>query len=61
VPNKFEAGTPNIAGSVGLGAAIDYLKGIDIAAMQAYEDEAAGLRHEGAERGPRDPIDRHCV
>ena len=39
VPNKFEAGTPNIAGSVGLGAAIDYLKGIDIAAMQAYEDE----------------------
>jgi len=39
VPNKFEAGTPNIAGSVGLGAAIDYLKGIDIAALQAYEDE----------------------
>jgi cysteine desulfurase/selenocysteine lyase len=39
VPNKFEAGTPNIAGSVGLGAAIDYLKGIDFAAMQAYEGE----------------------
>ena len=39
VPNKFEAGTPNIAGSVGLGAAIDYLRSIDIAAMQAYEDE----------------------
>src|SRR3990170_4036108 len=39
VPNKFEAGTPNIAGSVGLGAAIDYLNGIDIAAMQAYEHE----------------------
>ena len=39
VPNKFEAGTPNIAGSVGLGAAIDYLKSIDIPAMQAYEDE----------------------
>ncbi len=39
VPNKFEAGTPNIAGSVGLGAAIDYLKGIDVAAMQAYEAE----------------------
>jgi cysteine desulfurase/selenocysteine lyase len=39
VPNKFEAGTPNIAGSVGLGAAIDYLNGIDIASMQAYEDE----------------------
>jgi cysteine desulfurase/selenocysteine lyase len=39
VPNKFEAGTPNIAGSVGLGAAIDYLNGIDFATMQAYEDE----------------------
>jgi len=39
VPNKFEAGTPNIAGSVGLGAAIDYLNSIDLAAMQAYEDE----------------------
>ena len=39
VPNKFEAGTPNIAGSVGLGAAIDYLKSIDFGAVQAYEDE----------------------
>ena len=39
VPNKFEAGTPNIAGSVGLGAAIDYLNGIDFAAMQAHEGE----------------------
>jgi cysteine desulfurase/selenocysteine lyase len=39
VPNKFEAGTPNITGSVGLGAAIDYLNGIDMAAMRTYEDE----------------------
>jgi cysteine desulfurase/selenocysteine lyase len=39
VPNKFEAGTPNIVGSIGLGAAIDYLRGIDFAAMRAYEDE----------------------
>ena len=39
VPNKFEAGTPNIAGSVGLGAAIDYLRGLDVKAMQAYEHE----------------------
>jgi cysteine desulfurase / selenocysteine lyase len=39
VPNKFEAGTPNIAGSVGLGAAIDYLNGIDFGAVQAYEGE----------------------
>jgi cysteine desulfurase / selenocysteine lyase len=39
VPNKFEAGTPNIAGSVGLGAAIDYLSSLDFAAVQAYEDD----------------------
>jgi cysteine desulfurase/selenocysteine lyase len=39
VPNKFEAGTPNIAGSVGLGAAIDYVRSLDIKAMQAHEEE----------------------
>jgi cysteine desulfurase/selenocysteine lyase len=39
LPNKFEAGTPNIAGAVGLGAAIDYLKTLDFGAMSAYEDE----------------------
>jgi cysteine desulfurase/selenocysteine lyase len=39
VPNKFEAGTPNIAGSVGLGAAIDYVKSLDFTAVAAYESE----------------------
>ena len=39
LPNKFEAGTPNIAGAVGLGAAIDYLLTLDLGAMRAYEDE----------------------
>jgi cysteine desulfurase/selenocysteine lyase len=39
VPNKFEAGTPNIAGSVGLGAAIDYVKALDFGAVAAYESE----------------------
>ena len=55
VPNKFEAGTPNIAGSVGLGAAIDYLGGIDLAAMQAYEEEllAYGTRALSAVPGIR--------
>jgi cysteine desulfurase/selenocysteine lyase len=37
VPNKFEAGTPNIAGSVGLGAAIDYVKSLDFGAVATYE------------------------
>jgi cysteine desulfurase/selenocysteine lyase len=38
VPYKFEAGTPNIAGVVGLGAAIDYLDTIDRGAALAHED-----------------------
>ena len=38
VPYKFEAGTPNMAGVVGLGAAIDYLAGIDRAEALAHED-----------------------
>jgi cysteine desulfurase/selenocysteine lyase len=36
-PQKFEAGTPNIAGAVGLGAAIDYLTKIGVSALGAYE------------------------
>jgi cysteine desulfurase/selenocysteine lyase len=39
VPYKFEAGTPNITGAVGLGAAIDYLDGLDWPGVQAYEHE----------------------
>ncbi|MES2142299.1 MAG: cysteine desulfurase [Pseudomonadota bacterium] len=38
-PYKFEAGTPHIAGAIGLGAAIDYLSDLDFAAIQAYEKE----------------------
>jgi len=38
LPYKFEAGTPNMAGVVGLGAAIDYLAGIDREAALAHED-----------------------
>ncbi len=37
LPNKFEAGTPNITGAIGLGATIDYLTGIDADARHAYE------------------------
>ena len=39
LPYKFEAGTPHIAGAIGLGAAIDYLNSIDRQAMAAHEDE----------------------
>jgi cysteine desulfurase/selenocysteine lyase len=38
LPNKFEAGTPDIAGAVGLGAAIDYVNAIGIEAIAAHED-----------------------
>jgi cysteine desulfurase/selenocysteine lyase len=37
LPNKFEAGTPNIAGAVGLGAAIDFVRSLDFAAVHAHE------------------------
>ncbi len=39
LPYKFEAGTPDIAGAVGLGAAIDYLRAIDADALCAYESK----------------------
>jgi cysteine desulfurase / selenocysteine lyase len=37
IPYKFEAGTPPIMAAVALGAAIDYLNGISLAKIQAYE------------------------
>ena len=37
LPAKFEAGTPNIAGAVGLGAAVEYLSGLGMEAISAHE------------------------
>jgi len=39
LPHKFEAGTPNIAGGIAFGAAIDYLHSIGFDAIAQYEDE----------------------
>lgn len=39
LPFKFEAGTPNIAGAIGLGAAIDYLSALDRCALAAHEHQ----------------------
>jgi cysteine desulfurase/selenocysteine lyase len=39
LPYKFEAGTPNISGIVGLGAAIDYLQSVGMREIAAYENE----------------------
>lgn len=37
LPNRLEAGTPNIAGAIGLGAAIDWFNCIELTALQAHE------------------------
>jgi len=39
IPNKFEAGTPDISGAIGLGVAVDYVSGIGMDRIQAYEQE----------------------
>ncbi|MBL4592918.1 MAG: aminotransferase class V-fold PLP-dependent enzyme, partial [Flavobacteriales bacterium] len=39
LPHKFEAGTPNIVGGIGLAAAIDYINKIGIDKIEAYEHE----------------------
>jgi cysteine desulfurase/selenocysteine lyase len=39
LPHRFEAGTPNIAGAVGLGAAIDYLHAVGMEAVASHEQD----------------------
>ena len=39
MPHKFEAGTPNIAGGIAFGAAIDYINSIGVENIAAYEHE----------------------
>ena len=39
IPHKFEAGTPDIAGVIGLGAAIDYVNSVGMEAIKSYEKE----------------------
>jgi cysteine desulfurase/selenocysteine lyase len=49
LPNKFEAGTPNISGAIGLGAAVDFLCGLDRDAAERHE--SALLEHATAVLG----------
>ncbi len=62
VPLKFEAGTPNVAGAIGLGAAIRYLDRLDLSVLHTYEmeltryaldrlDEIEGVRIFGPREG----------
>ena len=68
VPHKFEAGTPNIVGAVGLAAAVDYLDAVGLAAIHRHEmvltrramkllSDVEGLRI----LGPADPEERAGV
>jgi len=52
VPYKFEPGTPNIAGAVGLAAAIEFLAGLDRAAMMAHEQAVLDYAVECAKNYP---------
>ncbi len=68
LPHKFEAGTPNIAGVVGLGAAVDFLREVDLAAAHAYEQELLAYALERLGEipdlriyGPTDPAERSGV
>jgi cysteine desulfurase/selenocysteine lyase len=53
LPYKFEAGTPNIAGGIGLGAAIDYINRIGIEAVEAYESQLLSYAMEAISSVPR--------
>ncbi|MCI0524953.1 MAG: cysteine desulfurase [Acidobacteria bacterium] len=46
LPYKFEAGTPNIEGAIGLGVAIDYLNSVGLDRIAAYEHELLGYATE---------------
>jgi len=46
IPYKFEAGTPNVAGVVGLGTAIDYIRGLGFPAIAAHERDLASYATE---------------
>jgi cysteine desulfurase/selenocysteine lyase len=46
IPYKFEAGTPHIAGAIGLAAAIDYMNHFDGKALQQYEQTLLRSAHE---------------
>ena len=39
LPYRFEAGTPNVSGAIGLGTAVEYLRGVGMDAVEAHVDE----------------------
>ena len=68
VPHKFEAGTPNIAGAVGLAAAVDYLENVGLDAIHEHEMALTRTALEGLDGvgglrilGPANPAERAGV
>jgi cysteine desulfurase/selenocysteine lyase len=68
LPHKFEAGTPNVGGAIGMAAALDYLEGLGAERIAAHEAELVryGLDRLGAVEGlrffgPLDPAERTAV
>lgn len=52
LPHRFEAGTPDIAGAIGLGRAIEYLEGLDWQAAVTYEGRLLEHAHERLQEVP---------
>jgi len=48
VPHKFEAGTPDVSGAIGLGLAFDYLEGLGRRRVQEHEEALSGYRRRHA-------------
>jgi cysteine desulfurase/selenocysteine lyase len=68
LPHKFEAGTPNIAGAVALGAAVDYLRNLDMKNVRKHEMELTEYALSRLKEisqieiyGPLDITQRGCV
>ncbi len=67
-PHKFEAGTPNIAGVIGLGTAVDYLSSVGMKEICKYEEELTDYALEKLQKvdkltvyGPRELVSRGGV
>jgi cysteine desulfurase/selenocysteine lyase len=52
LPYKFEAGTPDIAGAIGLGAAIDYVSALGLSAIAAHEHDLLSYATEALRQVP---------
>jgi cysteine desulfurase/selenocysteine lyase len=52
LPYKFEAGTPNIAGGIAFGAALDYVQGVGLEAIEAHEADLLRYATEAMQRIP---------